>query len=268
MKKLQLQPEWKENWKLSYPYDQLEIYGETKDNIGYAYAYEQRRNQTFALVEKVARKGDKILDVAAAQGNFSLRLAEIGYDVTWNDIRADLAEYAEMKRENGRITYKPGNVFEVEFDSLFDVVLATEVIEHVAHPDEFLYKLSKLVKSDGSIIITTPLGSYFKNNLPKFSEFANPEIFEAKQFMPNSDGHIFLLYIDEIYTIAKSAGLQVVSLKYYTNPLTNGHMGLNKLLNILPKKFVFSVEKMTQKLPLFIGKKIHNGFAVLLKKVK
>ncbi len=266
MNKIYPKPEWKDSWKMSYPYDQLEIYGETKANTGYAYAYEQRKNQTFALVKMVAKEGDKILDVAAAQGNFSLQLAEMGYDVTWNDIRSDLAEYAEMKREKGKITYKPGNVFEVEFDSLFDVVLATEIIEHVAHPDEFLYKLSKLIKPEGSIIITTPLGSYFKNKLPKFSEFANPEIFEAKQFMPNSDGHIFLLYLDEMYQIAKKAGLQVKSLHYYTNPLTNGHIGLNRFLSLLPKKLVLFIERLTQKLPAFLGKKIHNGVAVLLKK--
>lgn len=266
MNKVYPTDEWKESWKYSYAYDQLEIYGEIKKNIGYAYAYQQRKEQALSFVKQVAQKGDYILDVAAAQGNFSLQLAEMGYDVTWNDIRADLAEYTEMKREKGQIIYKPGNVFEIKFDYLFDVVLATEIIEHVAHPDEFLFKLSKLLKPNGHLIITTPLGSYFKNNLPKFSEFTNPEIFEKKQFGPNSDDHIFLLHLDEMNTIAKKAKLEVVSMRYYTNPLTNGHIGLNKLLSILPKKVVFALERISRKLPQSVGKKIHNGFAVLLKK--
>ncbi len=226
----------------------------------------KEKTKTLKLVKQVAKKGDRILDVAAAQGNFSLSLAEMGYDVTWNDIRSDLAEYAEMKREKGMLTYKPGNVFEVQFDNLFDVLLATEIIEHVAHPDEFLFKLARLIKPNGYIIITTPLGSYFKNTLPKFTEFSNPEIFEEKQFGPNSDDHIFLLHLDEIAGIANAAGLEVVSVKYYTNPLTNGHIGLNKLLGFIPRKIVFALESITQKLPLSIGKKIHNGFAVLFKK--
>ncbi len=266
MKKLFPMPDWKEDWKKSYPYDQLEIYGEIGANIGYAYAYEQRKSQTLALIKKVANQGDKILDVAAAQGNFSLLFAEMGYDVTWNDIRTDLAEYTEMKREKGMITYKPGNAFEVKFDNLFDVVLATEIIEHVAHPDEFLFKLSKLIKPKGHIVITTPLGSYFTNKLPKFTEFANPEVFEQKQFGPNSNDHIFLLHTDEMNKIANDAGLEVVSMKYYTNPLTNGHVGLNNLLKIIPKGMVMAIEKITQKLPSFIGRKMHNGFAILLRK--
>ncbi|GAB2565148.1 class I SAM-dependent methyltransferase [Spirosoma areae] len=265
MKRVILQEDWKESWKYSYPYDLLEVYGESKKNFGYRYAYENRRDHALALIQRVAKKGDKILDVAAAQGNFSLKLAEMGYEVTWNDIRAELADYVRMKHEFGAIDYKVGNVFDVKFDHLFDVVLATEIIEHVAHPDEFMHKLSKLIKPDGYIVISTPLGSYFKNSLPKFTTFEDASVFESKQFGPNSDGHIFLLHLDEIRTLAERAGLEVVAVSYYNNPLTSGHIKLEKVLAVLPKKLVFTVEKLTQKLPLFIGEKIHTNFCVLLK---
>lgn len=169
---------WKESWKYSYPYDLLEIYGVINKNIGYAYAYENRKLNTISLIQNVLKKGDTILDVAAAQGNFSLILAEMGYAVTWNDIRTELIDYVKMKYEYGSIHYQPGNVFDVVFSQKFDLVLATEIIEHVAHPDEFLKNLSTLVKLNGHILISTPLGSYFKNRLPKFTfpilVFLNP----------------------------------------------------------------------------------------------
>lgn len=270
MKRVFLNDNWKDSWKYSYPYDLLEIYNgaKTAKEIGYSYAYQNRSEQTIEFIKQYTKKGDKILDIAAAQGNFSLKLADLGYDVTWNDIRADLVDYVEMKRDTGKITYKPGNVFDTHFDHLFDLVLATEIIEHVAHPDEFLKNLSKLVKPNGHIVISTPLGSYFKNNLPKFSEFVNPSIFESKQFMPNSDGHIFLLHTDEIDNIVKKEELAVVDLKYYTNSLTVGHMKLSMLLKVLPKKVVMKIELLTRRLPKSIGEKIHINFCFVLKKVE
>lgn len=260
MKRVFKEDHWKKAWKDFYRNDLREVYGETGKNRGYVYAYENRRDNALSLVNSVSKAGDKILDVAGGSGNFALKMAELGYHVTWNDMYPDLAEYVEMKREKGVIEYKPGNILDVRFDYLFDLVLATEIIEHAAHPDEFLLYLSTLVKPGGHVILSTPLGSYFKNRLPKFSEFKNPEIFESTQFKPNSNGHIFLLHLDEIQLLTKKSGLEIVSMKYYTNPLTHGHIKLNSLLKVLPKKFVFFVEKNTQKLPHFIGKKFMTIF--------
>ncbi len=266
MRRVYIDDNWNESWKGSYTYDLLEIYGDISANRGYAYAYENRRKQVLDLVESVAGKEAKILDVAAAQGNFTLALAEEGYDVTWNDIRGDLAEYVEMKREKGNIKYKAGNAFEVEFDELFDVVIALEIIEHVAHPDEFLANLAKLVKPGGYVLVSTPLGTYFKNKLPKFTEYANPENFESIQFGPNGNDHIFLIHPHEMIELSGKAGLEVVSMQHYSNFLTHGHVKLNPMLKYLPKKMVFSIDRMTRKLPRSLSLKIHTNFATLMQK--
>ncbi|WP_448699494.1 class I SAM-dependent methyltransferase [Mucilaginibacter sp. AW1-3] len=267
MRRLFPDDSWKPSWKYSYPYDLMEIYGETTENPGYVYAYRMRRDSTIGLIKSIAKKGDHVLDVAASQGNFTLTLAELGYNVTWNDIREDLAEYVEMKRETGNITYRPGNAFDLKFDRLFDVVLATEIIEHVAHPDEFLAKLATLVKPGGYVVISTPLGSYFKNHLPKFSDVEDASVFESKQFGPHSEDHIFLLHVDEMGVLAKKANLQLVDMKYNTNFFTGGYSKLRAMLRWMPRVMVMAMEQFTQLLPAAIGKRIHTNFAVLLKKV-
>jgi 2-polyprenyl-6-hydroxyphenyl methylase/3-demethylubiquinone-9 3-methyltransferase len=94
------------------------------------------------MVEKCCSTGE-------AQGNVSLALAELGYRVTWNDLRADLADYVRLKYETGSITFAPGNTFELAFAERFDAVLATDVIEHVAHQDEFLRQLAGLARPGG-----------------------------------------------------------------------------------------------------------------------
>jgi 2-polyprenyl-6-hydroxyphenyl methylase/3-demethylubiquinone-9 3-methyltransferase len=248
MKRLYIQENWPTSWKYSYAYDLEEVYGEAI-NLGYAYAYNHRRSQIIRLLTERLAPNARILDIAAAQGNFSITLAEMGYNVTWNDIREDLADYVRLKLEKGKIDFAPGNAFELDFHSQFDAILIAEIIEHVAHPDEFLRKTAQLVKPGGYIVMTTPNGAYFRNPLPKFSNCQDPSIYEAIQFKPNGDGHIFLLHPDEIEQLALQAGLEVEEISLFNNPLTNGFMKMEHLLRVLPQNLVNSIETATQRLP-------------------
>jgi 2-polyprenyl-6-hydroxyphenyl methylase/3-demethylubiquinone-9 3-methyltransferase len=256
---------WPESWKTSYPYDLLEVFGQTAWR-GYAYAYANRRAAVFDLIARVARPGARILDVAAAQGNYSLALAEAGYRVTWNDIRADLVDYVKLKYERGDIDYAPGDVFELGFGAEFDVVVVAEVIEHVAHPDRFLAKIAHFVRPGGAIVLTTPNGRYVRFNLPKFSDCADPSLYEAVQFGPNAGDHIFLLHRDEIEGLARGAGLRVEEVRLLNNVLTNGHVRTGLALRFLPASLVRGVERFTAHLPEPARDRLNASFAVLFVK--
>ena len=265
MKRVFAEAAWPESWKYSYAYDLQEIYGEI-DNRGYAYAYDNRRRQTLKLLSAVVAPGARVLDIAAAQGNFSLALAEQGYRVTWNDLRGDLAGYVRLKHERGEIDYAPGNAFELVFPRPFDAVLITEIIEHVAHPDEFLAKTAMLVRPGGYIVMTTPNGQYLRNTLPRFSDCADPSAYETAQFKPDADGHIFLLHPDEVHTLAARAGLEVEELALFTNPLTNGHMKLGHLLPAIPARVVSRIEALTQQIPAAWQRRLLVHMGVRLRK--
>jgi SAM-dependent methyltransferase len=105
---------WPQSWIVSYTYDREEVFG-TPTNWGYALAYRNRRQETLKLVTEAIEPGATVLDLAAAQGNFTLALAERGYRVTWNDLRADLAGYVQKKHERGEVAYAAGNAFELNF---------------------------------------------------------------------------------------------------------------------------------------------------------
>lgn len=255
MKHVTPQRDWPESWKSSYEYDRQEVYNDIS-NRGYAYAYDNRRRHTLKLLCDVLPKPARILDIAAAQGNFSLALAELGYQVTWNDLRSDLIGYVKQKYEFGDLEFQAGNAFELTFPVLFDAVLITEIIEHVAHPDDFLIKTAQLVKPGGYVVMTTPNGAYFRNALPRFSDCPDPSVYEGEQFKPDSDGHIFLLHPDEIEKLGNTAGLEIDQQLFFTNPLTNGHMKTSHLLRILPRVIIDGIESLTQILPNSVAKKL------------
>ncbi|MBA3962736.1 MAG: methyltransferase domain-containing protein [Chthoniobacterales bacterium] len=248
MKKVTFDENWPESWKSSYFYDLEEVYG-PYGHLGYAYAYKKRRRETLRLLTEVLEPGARVLDVAAAQGNFSLTLAEMGYEITWNDRRAELADYVRLKHDRGKISYAPGDAFDLDLPHLFDAALITEIIEHTAHPDQFLMRMATLVRPGGYLIMTTPNGAYFRNYLPKFSDCPDPAVYEAKQFKPDSDGHIFLLHPEEIEPLARSAGLELERFELMTNPLTSGHMKTKWLLQVAPKSLIGRIENLTSSLP-------------------
>ncbi|MGP0059436.1 MAG: class I SAM-dependent methyltransferase [Beijerinckiaceae bacterium] len=245
MRKPQPQPDWPASWQAAYQFDLVEFFGEGHRAPGYACAYQNRFHKLIDMVEARLPKGSAIIDVAAAQGNFSLGLAERGYRVTWNDLRGDLAGYVKLKYTSGEILFAAGNAFDLPIGG-FDGAVITEVIEHVAHPDQFLCRIADLVRPGGYIFMTTPNGGYFRNRLPRFSECPDPSVYEAEQFKPDADGHIFLIHVDELAGLAQPAGLEIVDIGLFTNPLTVGQIKLSLLHHVLPRRLIRQIEAWSQ----------------------
>ena len=267
------QDDWMPSWRDSYHYDRLEVWDERYQpaisSIGYVNSYASRRRHTIEAVLAASPAPARVLDLASAQGNFSIALAGLGYKVTWNDLRAELVDYVRMKLPVGAdIEFVTGNVFDLgdAYLGQFDVVLATEVIEHVAHPDEFVAKLSSLLRPGGAIVLSTPNGGYFLNRLPRFSECADPSVYEDMQFKPNSDGHIFLLHEDEMRSFAASAGLRMENIKLITNSLTAGHLKSRYLLGVLPQLVVRGLESFTSAMPAAVRRRLSTHLVCTLRK--
>lgn len=261
MRRVHVDDAWPASWRYSYTYDLQEVYGAIARH-GYVYAYQARRDAALTLLCEAVPPGNRVLDVAAAQGNFTLALAERGYDVTWNDLRADLAGYVERKRERGIVHYLPGNIFELGVERPYDAVLATEIIEHVAHPGNFLAGLARLTRPGGVIVVTTPNGAYVRHRHPRFSDCPDPSVYESVQFKPDADGHIFLLHPDEFAELAAAAGLEVETVRLFSNPLTAGHLGTERLLRLLPRGCVRACERVTGLLPAALRRRVSSHIAV------
>ncbi len=265
MKALTPSPDWPECWRHVYEFDRVEVFGD-RSNPGHTRAYLTRKRHLLEMAAEVLRPGARVLDLAAAQGNYTLWLAEQGYDVTWNDLRGDLEGYVRLKHERGTVHYAPGNAFELRFPEPFDLVVIAEIIEHVAHPDEFLAQVASLTRPLGHVLLSTPNGGYFLSDRPRFSETPDPSRYEAMQFQPDASGHIFLVHEDELASLAAAAGLEVREVRLFTNPITNGHLKTAGLHRLVPGPVLDALELGTRSLPHGLVRRLHTAMAVLLQR--
>jgi len=102
-------------------------------------------------ISQLPTTSGKILVAGAGRGGVSWALDQTGYDVTSIDLHPEhfsiddlTCEYADLGENL---------VFD---DDTFDVVLATEVIEHLENPFHFIREALRILNSDGVLIFTTP----------------------------------------------------------------------------------------------------------------
>lgn len=218
----------------------------------------------------LAIPSERTLEVAAGGGGLTAALAGAGRNVVVNDLLVDtlsesLALY-EIDRE--RVTIIGGNVFDLEPEALgvFDLVIASEVIEHVAHPDQLLAQLGRFLAPGGRIVLTTPNGSFFRNVLPTFSQIEDPGALESEQFKPDADGHLFLLTPDELETLTIGAGLKVESMYVWATPMLTGHAGMRHLAGRWFIPVARATEWLAQRIPAFVRRRICYSLVATLVK--
>lgn len=103
-------------------------------------------------------EGLRILDVGCGGGLLCEPLARLGAEVTGID---PVVENIILAREHAEkmglsISYLSCSIEDLPQDlPLFDVVVASEIIEHVDNPDEFLKICASHLNSQGGIVVTT-----------------------------------------------------------------------------------------------------------------
>jgi len=109
----------------------------------------------------------KILDVGCGGGLVSLPIARLGANLTAIDAsekNINIAKIHASKSGVNNINYlcktsedlaKEINDFSQDDNQKFDVIIALEVIEHVANVAEFIESLSKILKPNGILFIAT-----------------------------------------------------------------------------------------------------------------
>ena len=104
-------------------------------------------------------KGKKLLDVGCEAGYITIKLAQKGAIVTAIDlIEEPIKElHRNLKNTKLKISLRVADAAKLPFRAkTFDIILATEVIEHITKLNDFIAGAYRVLKPNGRLLITFP----------------------------------------------------------------------------------------------------------------
>jgi 2-polyprenyl-3-methyl-5-hydroxy-6-metoxy-1,4-benzoquinol methylase len=106
-----------------------------------------------------------ICDLGCGNGFMAGRLSTLGYDVTGVDVSKSGLQIARQANPGVEFVESgiDANLTERLGDGGFDLVLSSDVIEHLYRPADLLEAASRILKPRGRLVITTPYHGYLKN---------------------------------------------------------------------------------------------------------
>jgi len=121
-----------------------------------ATAHDERRVREY-VISKVSKSVRNILDVGCGSGWIAKHFATKGVQVNSLDISVLNPAQALKLYPSDNHSGVVADSFRLPFaDDSFDCVIASEIIEHVVSPTDFVKELFRVVKKNGELIITTP----------------------------------------------------------------------------------------------------------------
>ena len=212
-----------------------------------------RSRALYTLKQAVSLRPRRVLEFASGDGALCASLQHLlGSEVTANDLRAEPLDSALRCFKNAASVHVvAGNIFDLDPKQLglFDVVIACEIIEHVAHAADFLRQIRRFLAPGGKALVSTPNGAYFHNRLPTHSQIRDFEALDAHQFKPDADGHLFLITPQEMRNLSREAGLRVEEMDVWGTPIITGHCGFRIFAGLGMSWPCYQIESAVRYLP-------------------
>jgi SAM-dependent methyltransferase len=126
----------------------------------------------------------RVLDLGCGDGDYALRLKDMGFDVLASDIDSQRFKY------HSSILFQASNLEkELPFQKEeFDYILFLETIEHIYNPDFVMEQINMVLKPGGTLILSTPnilnLGSRMRFLFEGSFDFFREPILDYSKIFP------------------------------------------------------------------------------------
>ena len=141
--------------------------------------------ERFNYFSKFIKQGDKILDIGCYDGYMLYILSKLisnveyyGIDISEKCVSAAIENTKGLKNI---ISIKQAYIENIPYnDNSFNIVIISQVIEHLKQPEIALQEALRVVKDGGFLIVSTPIGKNFldKLHLHFFDYYKIMELFD------------------------------------------------------------------------------------------
>jgi 2-polyprenyl-3-methyl-5-hydroxy-6-metoxy-1,4-benzoquinol methylase len=149
-----------------------------------------------------------ICDLGCGNGHISGRVAALGYHVTGVDASASGIQIA--RRAYPRVEFVHALIDRDLSLGQFDLVISSDVIEHLYRPSDLLEATSSLVKPGGHVLLGTPYHGYLKNLV-----LAATGKMDAHFSALHDGGHIKFFSVNTLSKLIRAYGFEDLSFTFY-----------------------------------------------------
>ena len=183
------------------------------------------------VLEALKGEKGKLLDIGAGEGELAYKLQKLGFtDISCCDINPSKFKLSGIKCVQADLNES------LPFsDDTFDIVTCTEVLEHLKDPFNAIAHISRVLKTGGKAVITTPnIMNWYSRLRFLFNGYFNDYYLEEEFTKDSKLGHIHPFYFPQLKYFLELNNLEIISLDADKCPgISNFNMGK------LSKGFIF-----------------------------
>lgn len=195
-------------------------------------------------------KNPKIVDLAGGEGQFYDLLSKYKSDMDYTIVELSQKQ-RNIAKKKGIKTLSMDLAKKFKFkDNSFDIIIASEIIEHIFDTKYFLSECNRILRKGGILVITTPNIATIGNRLGLLIG-NRPSCIDAR--VEGSPGHIRAFVKEDLVKLHKDAKLKII-----------------KLVGIRLKLPIINYKKKMYKLNYTLANwfpTLSNGFIIISKKL-
>jgi len=181
-------------------------------------------NHHLPIYRKYIKNSDKVLDIGCGAAPMSLYFASKGMNVKGIDLSQRAIEQNKKAKEYfgfDNLKFACENFMDYEDDSIYGVVMMTEVLEHIPDDKGSLNKINRLLKKGGYLLMSVP-----SSNAPLHKKYMKKY---GKDPFDERVGHLRRYNAVQIFNLLYETGFELVEFKlcegYLRNWLYNDRVG-------------------------------------------